>query len=202
MTRSTGFHFAALSVLLLSVLPLAAGQQAAKALTVEAIYGHGPLIGTPLEGLAWSPDGRHLTYKMAGDLMEMEPGSDKARVVVSRAQFATMTGAKDSEEDRDHRSRYGMASYLWSPDSAHLLFDVNGRLWLYDLSKGEGARVADAGEASGDDPKFSPDGRSLSFVREHGLAVVRLDEPGRPMKSLAPAPDAATLNGEVDWIYL
>jgi dipeptidyl-peptidase-4 len=202
LTRATGFHFATLTILLLSVLPLAAGQQAAKSLTVEAIYGHGPLIGTPPEGLAWSPDGKHLTYRVGGELTEREPGSEKARVIVSRGKFATMSGAEDSETDRDHRSRYGMASYLWSPDSAHLLFDVNGRLWLYDLRKGAGEQVAASGAASGDDPKFSPDGRFVSFVREHGLAVARLDEAGRPVKMLAPAPDAATLNGEVDWIYL
>ncbi len=184
------------------MLPIAAGQQATKPLTVEAIYGHGPLTGTPPEDLAWSPDGKHLTYKIADELMEIEPGSDESRVIVNRGKFAKMTGAFESEEDRDHRSRYGMADYLWSPDSAHLLFDMNGLLWLWDLLKGAGERVADAGEASGDDPKFSPDGRSISFVRDHGLAVVRLDEPGRPMKMLAPAPDSATLNGEVDWIYL
>jgi sugar lactone lactonase YvrE len=34
---------------------------------VEAIYAHGPLIGTQPEGLAWSPDGKHLTYMMAGE---------------------------------------------------------------------------------------------------------------------------------------
>ncbi|HEY1255009.1 MAG TPA: alpha/beta fold hydrolase, partial [Terracidiphilus sp.] len=186
---------------LLSGFSLSA-QAPSKPLTVEAIYGHGPLIGTPPEDLAWSPDGKHLTYKVGGELMEREPGADKARVVVSRVHIATMTGAKDSETDRDHRARYGMASYLWSPDSEHLLFDMNGLLWLWDLQKDAGELVANAGGASGDDPKFSPDGRSLSFVRDHGLAVVRLDEPGKPMKMLTPAPNAATLNGEVDWIYL
>ncbi len=202
MTRAKLALFSTITALLLSTHALAAGQQAAKPLTVEAIYGHGPLIGTLPEGLAWSPDGKHLTYRLGGELLEQEPGAEKARVVVSRAQFAAMSGAKDSEQDRDHRSRYGMASYIWTPDSGHLLFDVNGRLWLYDLSKGAGERIADAGEASGDDPKFSPNGKFVSFVREHGLAVVRLDEPGRPVKSLAPAPDASLLNGEVDWIYL
>ncbi len=201
MTRTSAALLCAVAAFTLSTLPMN-GQAPANALTVEAIFGHAPLIGTPPEGLAWSPDGKHLTYRVGGELVEQEHGAEKAHVVVSRVQFAAMTGTKDSEQDRDHRSRYGMANYHWSPDSEHLLFDVNGRLWLYDLNKGMGEQVADAGEASGDDPKFSPDGRFVSFVRDHGLAVARLDEPGRPLKSLAPAPDAATLNGEVDWIYL
>jgi dipeptidyl-peptidase-4 len=179
-----------------------AGQPPVKPLTVEAIYAHGALIGHPPEGLAWSPDGKRLTYMDSGALMEMEPGSDKARVVVKRAKLAAFAGEKERETDRDHRDRYKMASYVWAPDSAHLLFDANGRLWLYDLRKGAGVEIGAAGAASGDDPKFSPDGKSISFVREHGLAVARLDEPGMPVTMAARAPNPATLNGEVDWIYL
>jgi dipeptidyl-peptidase-4 len=190
-----------LAVVFFAALPLVA-QSPAKPLTVEAIYAQGPLIGTPPEGVAWSPDGKHLTFMTAGELSEMEPGSEDAYVVVNRGKFAKMAGARESETDRDHRARYKEASYLWAPDSEQLLFDANGRLWLYDLHKGTSVEVGSAGEASGDDPKFSPDGASISFVREHGLAVVRLKEPGRPMTIVAPAPNKATLNGQVDWIYL
>ena len=179
-----------------------AGQTPAKPLTVEAIYAHGALIGNPPEDLAWSPDGKHLIYMDSEELMEMEPGSDKARVVVDHTRLAAFAGAKDTEMDRDHRDRYGMAPYVWAPDSARLLFDTNGRLWLYDLRKGASVEVGSTGAASGGDPKFSPDGKSISFVRGHGLAVVRLDQPSRPMTMVAPAPNPATLNGEVDWVYL
>ena len=60
---------------------------------------------------------------------------------------------------------------------------------------------------SGDDPKFSPDGWSISFIKDHGLAVIPLREPGTPTIPLAPAPNPsaadgqALLNGEVDWVY-
>jgi hypothetical protein len=96
---------------LLSAFPLAA-QAPAKPLTVEAIYAHGPLIGTQPEGLAWSPDGKHLTYMVAGELSEIEPGSDDAYVIVNRAKMASFSGAGASEQDRDHRERYKMASYF------------------------------------------------------------------------------------------
>jgi dipeptidyl-peptidase-4 len=182
--------------------PSLASQPPAKPLTVEAIYGHGPLIGTQPEGLAWSPDGKHITFLTAGELSEMEPGTHDAYVIVNRSKFASFTGTGASEQDKDHRERYKMASYLWAPDSEHLLFDMNGHLWLYDLHSRLGVEVGSAGEASGDDPKFSPDGASISFVRDHGLAVVRLKEAGRPMTVVAPAPNKTTLNGEVDWIYL
>ena len=200
MTRTTAVLIAAFIALSLSTFPLDAQTQA-KPLTVEAIYGHGSLIGTQPEGMAWSPDGKHLTFMAVGELSEIEPGSDDAYVVVNRARFASFNGAGASETDRDHRELYKMASYLWAPDSAHLLFDMNGRLWLYDLHTGAGVEVGSTGSASSNDPKFSPDGESVSFIREHGLAVVRLKEPGTPMTIVAPAPNKTTLNGEVDWVY-
>jgi dipeptidyl-peptidase-4 len=204
--RTDAILIASVTALSLSAFPLTAQAPAkpltlAKPLTVEAIYGHGPLIGTPPEGLAWSPDGKHLTYIVAGELSEMEPGSSDAYVVVNRATLASFSGVKESETDRDHRERYKMASYLWAPDSAHLLFDMSGHLWLYDLHTRAGAEIGSTGAASGDDPKFSPDGESISFIRDHGLAVVRLKEPNTPMTVLAPALNKTTLNGEVDWVY-
>jgi dipeptidyl-peptidase-4 len=192
------FSFVAFS---LATLPLS-GQAQQKPLTVEAIFAHGPLIGHPPDEVNWSPDAKHLTYMDDGALMDMDPATGKAHVLVSRAVLASMTEGKDTETDRDHRERYKQPSYQWAPDSAHLLFDRNGRLWLYDLRNGASVEVGATGAASGNDPSFSPDGESISFLRNHGLAVMRLKEPARPVTMVAPAPNSDTLNGEVDWIYL
>ena len=185
-------------LLLASVMP---AQQKAKPLTVEGIFAHGAVMGAPPSGLAWSPDGQHLTYLDGGELIDLDPGSKKPHILVSRAKLATLTGGKASEQDRDHRERYGMASYIWAPDSRHLMFDSNGSLWIYDLGNGTGVDIGYAGEGSGDDPKFSPNGEYVSFIRNHGLAVVPLGEAGTPTVMAAPAPGPATLNGEVDWVY-
>ena len=184
------------------VLALAARAQNAP-LTVETIFAHGSLTGTPPEHLSWSPDGRHLTFEQDGELVDLSPGQPdgKPRVLVSRAKLAAIEGAKDSEQDRDHRDRYHMADYLWSPDSRHLLFDSKGRLWYYDLETGTGVEVGYTGEASGDDPKFSPDGQSISFLRNHSLTVLRLKSPEVPAITVAASTEATQLNGEVDWVY-
>ena len=188
-------------VALLFAAVSAAAQAPQKPLTVEAIYAHGPLIGTPPDQLTWSPDGRHLTYLDGGELIDLDPVTGKPHVLVSRAKIALLAGGSESEKDRDHRERYKMASYSWSPDSTHLMFDSDGRLWIYDLHNGTGVEVGFTGAGSGDNPKFSPDGKSISFIRDHGLSVIRLREPGTPTIAVAPAPDASTLNGEVDWVY-
>jgi dipeptidyl-peptidase-4 len=201
--------FTSVAAVALAALPCAAqspaAQAPAKPLTVEAIFAHGPLIGTPPDQLTWSPDGKHLTYLDGGELIDLDPGTGTSHVLVSRAKLASLAGASDSETDRDHRDRYNMASYLWAPDSAHLLFDSNGRLWFYDLHNGTGVEIGFTGAASGDDPKFSPNGEFISFVRDHGLSVLRLRDPGTPTTVLAPANNPASLpvilNGEVDWVY-
>jgi dipeptidyl-peptidase-4 len=208
------------SILLLSALAALAltafSQAAPAALTVEAIFSHGPLVPDPPPQLSWSPDGKRLIYEDDGDLLELPAApaerSRKPQVLVSRATLAAIAGTKDSEQDRDHRERYKMAAFLWAPDAAHLLFDGNGQLWLYDLNNGTGVQVATTGAASGDDPKFSPNGEYVSFIRDHGLNVARIagqhipslvqgSGPEIPVTTIAPAADANTLNGEVDWVY-
>jgi dipeptidyl-peptidase-4 len=176
-------------------------QNDANPLTVEKIYGHGPLIGNFPEGITWSPDGKHLTYLDGGELIDLDPASGKSHVLVSRAKLNALGGSGGTEQDRDHRERYNMPSYLWSPDSNHLLFDAEGRLWLYDLKNGTGIQVAFTDMASGDDPKFSPNGETLSFIRDHNLTVVRLREPGNPMSLMGANPGNGITNGEVDWVY-
>ena len=202
MTRSAALL---VSALLVSALGATAhslsAQPGAKRLTVEDIYAHGPLIGQPPEGLTWSPDGKQLTYLDGGELIELDLATAQSHVLVSRSKLASLTGAAGSETDRDHRERYKMASYLWAPDSKHLLFDSSGRLWLYDLGTGTGIQVGFTGTASGDNPQFSPNGEMVSFIRDHGLSILHLKNGGSDAVPIAPRPNQNTLNGEVDWVY-
>lgn len=178
-----------------------AAQSTEKPLTVEAIFGHGSLTGGAPEQLTWSPDGKHLTYLESGQLIDLDPASGHPHVLISRAKLAPLTRDNSSEKDRDHRRRYKMAGYIWAPDSQHLLFDAEGHLWIYDLANGAGIELAYTGSASGDDPKFSPDGKSVSFIRDNSLTVVRLRETGAPAVVVAPSNNPAILNGSVDWVY-
>ncbi len=206
MTRTAALFLSALVVSCIASPSLHAqapdAQTPRKRLTVEAIFAHGPIVGRPPEGLTWSPDGKHLTYLDGGELIDLDPATGKPHVMVSRAKLSSISGSSGgSETDRDHRDRYKMASYLWAPDSSHLLFDSDGRLWLYDLHNGTGVEAGFSGAASGDDPKFSPNGEFVSFIRDHGLSVLHLKEAGSPPVAVAPALNPNTLNGEVDWVY-
>lgn len=195
--------FLALFLALVLALPFTIpAQTPPKSLTVADIFAHGPITGESPSGISWSPDGKHLTYIDGGELIDIDPLSGKSHVLVTRAKFATMSGATASEKDRDHRDRYKMAAYQWAPDSAHLLFDSNGSLFLYDLKNGTGIEVGHTGSASGDDPKFSPNGQYISFIRDHGLGVLGLGKAAMPAMAVALSTKPTILNGEVDWVYL
>ena len=197
--------FLVFSLVAFSLAARPASAQTANTLSVQAIYAHGSLLGHPPEQLTWSPDGEHLTYIDGGELIDLDPGTGKSHILVSRDKMSSLDETGGTEQDRAHRLRYHMASYLWAPDSRHLLFDSNGRLWYYDLKTGTGVQVGDSDAASGDDPKFSPDGHSISFLKNHGLAVIDMRAPDAHTQMIAPAPNPTSgqdlLNGVVDWVY-
>ena len=68
-----------------------AAQSTEKTLTIDALFAHGPLIGQPPAQLTWSPDGKHLTYIDGGELIDLDPGTGKPHVLVSRAKMASLT---------------------------------------------------------------------------------------------------------------
>ena len=101
---------------LFSVLPQMHGQ-AQRTLTVGDLYNPVPLIPYAPGGLKWSPNGEHLTYMDGGELIELDPATAKSHILVSREKLASLGSDTSNEKDKDHRARYGQASYLWAPDS-------------------------------------------------------------------------------------
>jgi dipeptidyl-peptidase-4 len=94
-----------------------------------------------------------------------------------------------------------MASYIWAPDSAHLLFDSNGRLWLYDLAGGKGVEIGASGMGfRRRSAVFTQRRVRLVFARPRAY-VARVKNLAAWRLLVAAAPNAVTLNGEVDWVY-
>ncbi len=169
---------------------------------MEEIWGQPSPTGTPPEGLEWSPDGARVTYLSAeSDLMQVLPTTGATTVFISHTKLSALGSSAANEKDRDHRARYGMASYLWSPDSKHILFDSGGQLFIYSLDSGTAIDIASTGAGSGDDPKFSPNGQFVSYVRNHNLYVHRFKDQASEVE-LTSTHEDTLLNGEVDWVYL
>jgi dipeptidyl-peptidase-4 len=184
-----------------------AQQSAKKQYTVEAIYSPAAAASHPPEGMQWSPDGTKLTYIQHGASDEQEslyyfdPANGKSAQLIAADKLAALTPSTSHMKDdrqRENHARFGVADYQWAPDSKNLLFDAQGQLWIFDVVSGKATQLTQAKEPSGD-PKFSPDGKFLSYVRAHDLYVRPIA--GGAEIALTKDRDAILLNGEVDWLY-
>jgi dipeptidyl-peptidase-4 len=175
-------------------------------LTVKAIFARGGLTGTVPQDVRFSPDGAKVSYLLRddsgehGQLWYVDVASGKKAVLVAEGKLASLAPAFDrlSGRERERRTRYSVAQYYWAPDSKHLLFDAFGQFWLYRLDTGTAVQVTSSPEHAGD-PRFSPDGAHLAFIRKHNLYVAKPD--GAGVRQLTNDSGDDVLNGEVDWVY-
>ncbi len=196
-------RLAQLFVLIVFVSAVVSAQE----LTVESIYAPMSITGRAPDTVKWSPDGKKVSYVVhpeegsKADLYYIDVTTGKSAVLVASDKIAALTPPSTSGKDdreKDNRARYRVAGYHWSPDSQHILFDANGLLWYYTLSSGTAVPLTSPGDAASD-PKFSPDGKKLSYVKKHNLHVTPIE--GRKEIAITKDGNDDLLNGEVDWVY-
>jgi len=185
-----------------------------KPLTIEAVFGEGGITGRVPDNIHWSPDSTKVSFverdesSENGQLWFVDAATGEKKVLVSEGKLATLAPPLEKikdEREKERLSRYHVAAYVWAPDSKHLLFDSQGQFWLYTLENGTAVQITSAPEPSSD-PKFSPDGNKLAYLRQHNLYVRPAS--GGEEKQLTKETgdkdkdkDENLLNGEVDWVY-
>ena len=176
-------------------------------LTIETLFQPGGLAGRGPETTSWSPDGSKISFVQRdekgekGELWYVDAASGEKKVLVSAAKLASLdpdVNKVKNEREKERLTRYHVAAYLWAPDSKHLMFDSQGQLWLYDLGTQTGVQFTSAADPSGD-PKFSPDGNHVAYVRKHNLYVRPVD--GKEEKQLTKDTGENLFNGDIDWVY-
>src|SRR5467141_3372831 len=190
--------------------PPSAAQQSTtsgKALTVERIYSMPSLSGRLTRGLTWTPDGKQLSYfetKGAGkeaktELWTMDAASGERRLLVAADKLESILPADSSKPTQaTGLGRRAPAQYQWVPDGAAILFQGPTALAWLDL-KSQVARTLVSGKAALADPKISPDGKFVSFVRDHNLWLVNLAD-GKE-RVLTQGGTEEIRKGELDWVY-
>ncbi len=203
--KRAGFGLLLAAVVLTDPLAAQPPPQAPRALTLEAIFAEGGLTGTPPSTLQWSPDSRRATFLLRdpkGDqdeLWSVDPAGGKLERLLSADKLVMLAPSRvESERERERRTRYSVAAYHWSPSSKELLFEAGGQMWLHRFDSGTAVQLEATG-GSIRDPKFSPDGTRIAYVRNHNLCV--LDLARGKERQLTSSSNGEILNGEVDWVY-
>src|SRR5690606_7534786 len=94
----------------------------------------------------------------------------------------------------------GIVDYQWAPDARRLLFPLGGELYLYDLGApgAEAVRRLTRGGGFATDPRLSPRGGYVSFIRERELWVIDLAG-GRELRLTHDASDTVA-NGIAEFV--
>ena len=210
ITTSRRF-FLSLLVLAACLAPVQSSfaQQQPRDLTVERIYSGPSLSGQLLRDARWSPDGELLSYLTGNgertEIWVVDAATGQRRVLVDAARLRDVLLPPASRGQQTGLGRLTPSQYRWAPDSQALLFIGARQIAWYDLESQTSrhllpANAADAEDgATLDDAKISPDGRWVSFIRNHDIWVVGVA--GGPARQLTRGGSETLLNGELDWVY-
>lgn len=142
-------------------------------------------LGRPraLEAL---PDGSGVLFlrsgprSFEGQLSFFDAETGEERVLLTAEQLLDgaeeeLTAEELARRERMRLTASGIASFRVSPDGAHILVPLSGRLFLVERARiGEPGAIreleSDAGPAI--DPRFSPDGSKIAVVRDGDLYVL------------------------------
>lgn len=197
---------------LLSVQMAAAQSSAARTageLTVDRIYGQPSLGGHLTRGIAWLPDSGKLSYletKGTGqdaktELWTLDAATGERMLLISAEKWEGILPAAPAKQPASQATGLGRrapAQYQWSPAGNALLVEGATALGWFEL-KSQTGKVLASGKQAIADPKVSPDGRFVSFVRDHNLWLVSTVD-GKE-RALTTGGSEEIRKGELDWVY-
>src|SRR5258708_25444334 len=152
-------------------------------LTVERIYSQPSLSGHLTRGIAWTPDGKKLSFfrdippgrvqKARSELWIMDAASGQGQLLLSAEKLETVLPAEaEKTTQATGLGRRAPSQYQWAPDGFAILFQSSTALAWFD-PKTETSRALVCGKETIADAQISPDGHYISFVRGHNLWLAR-----------------------------
>jgi dipeptidyl-peptidase-4 len=203
---------ALLAVAGLSAASRMSAQQAATAanpgeLTVARFFSAPPLSGKLHAGLAWTPDGKRLSYvettgsgtSAKQELWGMDAATGQRSVLITGEQWeSALSGPAAKDSQATGLGRHAPPLYQWAPSGDAVLLQGPTSLAWFDL-KSHASRVLVSGAQELADPKISPDAKFVSYVRGHNLWVVSTAD-GKE-HALTEGGTEEFRKGELDWVY-
>jgi len=155
-------------------------------LDFDLLFGDNAAGQRPTD-LQWSPDGNRLGF--------LYDDGDGEGLWIWDAESGQTT-LQVRQEDGDLGK---LDAFHWSPDNQSILLESGGDLALLRLGA-EGMRKLMDTEAAEENPKFSPQGDRVAFVRDNDLWIYDLESAGE-IRLTRDGREGLTLNGKTDWVY-
>ncbi len=188
-----------------STRPVAAptkADSAAKSLTLDDVFS----LSTKLRAksglhVGWTSDGSHyLAVSGEGDkqhLVSVDVESGASTEFIDPAKLkAALVAAGMAETDAASAS--SQTSFQFDATKSAVLIDQKNDLWYWSIGSERAVRLTnDTVEEQG--ANFSPDGKSVGFVRNYNLFVVGVE--GGEAKQLTTEGDEQHYVGRLDWVY-
>ncbi|MGH9737708.1 MAG: S9 family peptidase [Candidatus Acidiferrales bacterium] len=186
-------------------------------MTVERIYSAPSLSGYLSDGIEWDPSSQRISFfdsdDSGEDLVTLDAQTGRRKVLVSsRVLEAAMPPIIPSAIQSTGLGRIEPPRYLWSPSGDALLLIGTEKLELLDLHTMTAKTLVDDSAASSagtqrfaststeiDDPKFSPNGKWVSFVRDWNLWLANAAT--GELRQLTSAGSEGLREGDLDWLY-
>jgi dipeptidyl-peptidase-4 len=149
--------------------------------------------------IVWAPDGKRFAWVEDKAIFQYEVASKKKKQLLALGPLEEKAVKPPKQEVVDWQNRrVSEQSFQWSSSGQEMLISLQGDLFLLHLESGKWEQLTATAEAERD-PKLSPDGRWVSFRREHDL--YSLEVASKKVARLTTDGSATVWNGELDWVY-
>jgi len=167
-------------------------------ITFESAGGGG---GRMRGGFAGAPrwlDGGHWLQVKGGRLMKVNAATGRSAPFIDRAALAKGLSRLSSLDQIAAQSIAGRTSFDMSPDKRGFMFEQGQDLYYATFDGSTAVRLTnDPGREQF--PQFSPDGKSVAFVRDFDLYVVDIAGPAERRLTTGGRDDRR--HGHADWLY-
>jgi dipeptidyl-peptidase 4 len=184
------------ALILLACVGLAAHAQK-KPITVETIVAERKT--SELGPIQWAPDGKRFAWLEKKELWLYDAGSGQRKVLVNLDELDARAVKAAAPEAFDWTNRHvSEHPFAWSETGREILITSGGDLFLLHVDTGKWDQLTATAEAERD-AKLSPDGRRVSFRREHDLYSLEIAS-GKTVRLTSDGSETL-LNAELDWVY-
>lgn len=153
--------------------------------------------GSPIGGVTWL-DETHFLQSKDGRLYKVGAATGKAEPFIRPGPIAAALEKLPGVSARDAQGIANRTSFSWNADRSAFFFDHANDLYYCTMDGATASRLTSTPEAE-ETPTFSPDGKTIAFVRKNDLWVV--DVATGTERALTTSGSETIRNGKADWVY-